>query len=88
MYDLIGMHVLQTKEDASCKEAGLLLSEPMFPTDMVPQIPARHKIQDQVEGIAILKGLTHVDDEVMLQQPQMLSFIPDGLAALLAENPK
>jgi hypothetical protein len=87
MDDLLGVHVFKGDEDAGCKEAGLFLSEPMLPTDMVPEIPARHEIHDQIERIPILEGLPHIDDELVLEHSKQLSLVADRLVAFFGENP-
>lgn len=86
MDDLLRVHVLEGQEDAGGEEAGLLLGEPVLAADVVAQVAARHEVHDQVETVAVLEGLAHVDDEGVFEQAEELAFVADGLVALLGED--
>jgi hypothetical protein len=82
------VHVLEGKEDAGCEKSGLLFVEFMLSADVVAKVSSWHKIHDEVEGVSVLEGLPHIDDESMLEPPEKLSLVANGLVALLCENPE
>ena len=59
----IGVEIVKAKQDAANKEFGLLFVESPHSTYMVPEIPTRHILHDQVEVFPVLKGAEHIDKE-------------------------
>ena len=75
------MHEFKTDEDTGCKISNFLLIKLMFSANVISQIPSRHQIHDQVEGISVLEGLTHVDNKFVFELFQQLSLVSDGFTA-------
>lgn len=57
------MQMLQRTQQFSSVESTPLLAEPPFPLQMVKQLPAIHKCQDEIQLLCILKRELEGDDE-------------------------
>ena len=53
---------------------------------VVSQIAAREKVHCEVEVVAVLKRVIHVDDERIVNLREDLSFVHDRLDAFLGED--
>jgi hypothetical protein len=54
---------------------------------MVPQVPTREVVHDQIDIFTVLKSIVHVDYEWILKLSQYLSLIHDRLETPLGEDP-
>ena len=86
MDDLLRVQVLERREDAGSEESSLELCELVLFADVVPEVPSSHQLHHQVQVLSILKGLPHVDHELVLHFGEELALVADGLHALLGED--
>ena len=63
MNNLIIVQIFKAIKNASYKKSSLFLIKSSFSTDMVTQVSARHIIHDQIQGIAVLKSMQHIDQK-------------------------
>lgn len=77
MYDFLGVHVLKSDENAGSKKLRLLLCEFMLAAYVIPEIPSRHQVHNQIETFSVLKGLAHIYNKLVLDLVQQFSFVQD-----------
>ena len=75
MNDLMRMEILETSKDTSSKKPSFLFGELMLFTNMISKISSWHQIHHQVQIFPILKGLPHVDDELVFDLSEELSLV-------------
>lgn len=77
VHDHFGVEVVQGHEDGGNHELGLSFSEEGHFGEVVPQISSFHEIHDDVQVVVVLEGIHHVDDELVPESCQELSFVED-----------
>ena len=71
----------------SCRKlTGLFLAEPSVPANVVTEVSAREQVHHQIQILAILEGVVHVDDEGILEHGENLAFVHDRFDAALGDD--
>lgn len=86
MDDILGVQVLEPREDAGDEEAGFVLVEPLLFTDVVPQVTSGHVLHYQVQSLPILECEEDIHQEHVLELGEEAFLAEDRRDALLGED--
>lgn len=75
MDNVLVVQILQADEHTGHEKPCFLLIEPLPLTYMIPEIPSRHNLHDQVKCLAVLERVEDIYEEHVFELSQQILFV-------------
>lgn len=80
------VEVLQAQQHARDKEFCLFLGEASVLADMVPQVTARHEVDNEIEVVSVFEGVVHIHEEWVIKLAEELLLVHDRVDTALGDD--